>query len=128
MSKPCTREAVRAVLRDDGPATYAQIAQAIGKTVDAVRHAIKAARAINPSFAHISDWERNLGLGHGGKMSPVWRLGKGRDKPMPEPLDRHRRFREKHGARRRLQQRVRKPGVTLCPMAHMAAALGARVG
>lgn len=128
-AKPTVREQVRAALAEHGPMTYAQLAEVTGLTPEQVNRCINRDRKAWRSrklkrWCYVMRWERNLGREAHGKPSPVWKLGSHSDAPMPEPVDRRARYEELHRARRTVGRRRR----VLCPMAHMAAALGARVG
>lgn len=109
-SPPVTRNAILALLKEQGPLHAAAIAEHLGKSVRTVRNAIRLMHKLR--LIHISGWHRNLGVR--GDWAAIYAQGNGPDRKPPQ-VDAHKqaneRYREKYREvlRRRMSARRGKP-------------------
>lgn len=108
MSQPAyTRTAILQELREQGPLSAAEIAEALQlprKTTDAAL--IGARKTYGTKHFRVVDWRRQIG--RGGREIPVYGPGPGSDKPRPELGEQARReTRQRHEQRMREVRRLR---------------------
>lgn len=107
---PIVRDKLVQFIKDLGPMTAAELANAAGLTHKQVDDALHGARKRHGrEFFVIRDWHRNTG--RQGDMAAVYGLGPGVDKRKPPADDsrtRNARWREKHRAELRAQKNALK--------------------
>jgi predicted ArsR family transcriptional regulator len=115
-----TGERIIAWLKDGGPSTMRSIAPEIGVSVVAAESAMRRMRKI-PGKVHVVRWA--LARGTGGRESPVFAAGPGRDAKRPDFTNSQRQAEQRYAERRRIARRLA-GGATRRPKRPQAATAG----
>lgn len=117
-NKPTCRDAILAHLREHGPMTFSELAQALAMHRNRVADAIGFSRRNHgPAHFRIQSWAQSPRSG----TVPVWAAGPGKDAPRPPPptkIERRRIWRDRNRARSRVIDRLsqaRRRGTTPTP-------------
>lgn len=108
------REAILALIGDEGPMTAAEITEALGITRRSVDSSIHEMRDYGTKFLRITSYKRQRG--RGGREAPVYGLGPGQDAKRPvmntpeEAKKRQERYREKNRFILRVRQQKKRHG------------------
>jgi predicted ArsR family transcriptional regulator len=111
---PVTRDAILALLAEEGPMTAAEITEHIGKHRKAIDASINVMRSYGTQYIHITSYRKTRGKS--GREAPVYGLGNAQDAKRPtfgtaeDERKAQQRYRDKHRGLIRLRAQKRRHG------------------
>ncbi|MEK6418437.1 MAG: hypothetical protein V4801_02455 [Burkholderia gladioli] len=80
-TKPTTRNAIKAAIREHGPMTVQELAEELEKSIKTVGSCIASSRAGKKKHFYVISWRPQVGIS--GKPAGVYSLGNRADAPKP---------------------------------------------